>query len=289
MTNIEAATDRYCRWLDYQCVEQGELSPLLARSWRAPDSAGAPFTVLKPASGRAVYLRLVQAPAHADYRPLRTFGWNAIEICVNDVHAVAERMATSPFEIIGPPQAIEGLSAILPMQVRGPDNEIVYFTEIRSDLPDFDLPRASSLIDSLFILVMGCSDLALSREWIKAHLCLDVGRSSMALVYTMISKAYGQPEATEHVIATMIHEKDVFLELDQYPAAATTRQRQGAFLYPGVSIGTFMHPQFEQVAANCEPLWTAPPAVHDSCVYAGRRSATVAAPDGTLFEIVDGH
>ena len=41
----------------------------------------------------------------------------------------------SPFEIIGPPREIDGVPAIYPLQVRGPDEEIVYLTQIRADLP----------------------------------------------------------------------------------------------------------------------------------------------------------
>ena len=79
-----------------------------------------------------------------------------------DVLKVAERMAASGFEIIGPPREIETLPAIFPMQVKGPDGEIVYLTQVRSDLPDFDITRAEALIDRLFIMVMACADLPAS-------------------------------------------------------------------------------------------------------------------------------
>lgn len=288
VANLDVAIARYAEWLGYRLVERGQLSMALAMSWKAPGAAGSDYAVLQPASGRLVYLRLVSTPAYPDYQPLRSYGWNAIEICVQDVVKVADRMVGSPFEIIGPPTEIAGLPAIFPMQVRGPDGEIVYLTEIRDNLPDFELPRASSLIDSLFILVMGCSDLSVSREWIAQYLQLGIGRRETAITYTMLANAYDTPEDELHVIATMTHERDVFLELDQYPDAAVSRQRHADHLWPGVSVGSFIHPQFDEVAKRCRDLWISPPAVHDSCIYDGRHAATVAAPDGTLFEIIDG-
>ncbi len=288
VADLDRARDNYCQWLGYQAVEAGVLDSALAESWNAPESGGARYAVLQPGSGRKVYLRLIENPPHPDYKALRTYGWNAIEVCVQDVLRVAQRMADSPYQIIGPPKQIEGVSAIFPMQVQAPDGEIVYLTEIRDNLPDFDLPRAKTLIDCLFILVMGCSDLPASLDWIEQHIKLDIGRREMAIVYTMIAKAYNLPEQDLHVIATMVHGRDVFVELDQYPDAATPRPQHAGHLLPGIALGSFVHPQFDAVATACESLWIRPPAIYDSCVYDGRLSATVAAPDGTLFEVIDG-
>ncbi|MEL7298048.1 MAG: hypothetical protein AAGJ86_10325, partial [Pseudomonadota bacterium] len=211
----------------------------------------------------------------------------ALELCVNDVTVVAERLKGSPFEVIGPPQAIPGLDAILPMQVRGPDQEIVYLTEIRDDLPGFRLPRAESRIDSLFILVMGCADLDTSRDWLAKNLRLEIGRERMTIPYRMISEAYGLPLDTEHVIATLAHDKDVFLEVDQYPQAATPRAAYPNALPPGISIGSFVHPEFDAMVAACESCLLGRPEKIASCVYEGRASVTLRSPDGMLFEIVD--
>lgn len=286
VADVAAASARYCRWLDYREVESSVVPGAQAASWGAPSAAGQRYAVLQPASGRDVFLRFVESPPHPDYEPLRSYGWNAIEICVDDVLAADARMQASPFEIIGPPRELDGMPAIFPMQVRGPDGEIVYLTQIRDDLPEYDLPRAQSLIDCLFILVAGCSDLDASLAWVSEHLHLNAGRS-MAIVYTMIANAYGLPESEPHALATLTHGRDVFLELDQYPDAAVTRPQHEGHLVPGVALGSFVHPEFDRVTASCEGLWITEPAVYDSCVYGGRAAATVAAPDGTLYEVID--
>ncbi len=286
VSHLDRASDNYCEWLDYSVAERGELDTRLAASWGSPGAAGRRYAVLRPASGHDIFLRLIENRIHPDYVPLRTYGWAAIEICVTDVLAANERMQASPFEIIGPPREIEGLDAIYPMQVRGIDGEIVYLTQIRDDLPEFDLPRAEALIDRLFILVMACSDMAASLEWMRAHAGLDIGRDRLEIVYTMLANAFDLPIDDLHVISTMVHGRDVFLELDQYPPQATARPRYDGELPQGVAVGTLMHPEFDRLADLNRDLWITPATIHESVVYAGKPAGTLRAPDGTLVEIV---
>lgn len=288
VADLERSIELYGTFLDYSVAETGAVDAELAASWGCPAASGMRYAVLKPASGRDVFLRFVESESHREFVPLTSFGWAAIEICVQDVLKVNERMRASPFEVIGPPRQIEGLDAIYPMQVKGPDGEIVYLTEIRDDLPEFDLPRAEALIDRLFILVMGCSDMDASLDWLAAYAGLTVGRRRMEIVYTMLAKAFDLPEENLHAISTMVHERDVFLELDQLPPAATTRPRHPQALPPGVSLGTFWHPDFSTIDATCRSVWITPPRQHRSIVYAGKRAATLRAPDGTLVELVEG-
>jgi catechol 2,3-dioxygenase-like lactoylglutathione lyase family enzyme len=287
VANLEESIELYCEWLDYSVVENGILGENLAASWGSQKAAGRPYAVLRPASGHKVFIRLVENEIHPDYRALRTFGWAAIEICVQDVLEVNERMLRSPFEIIGPPREIEGLDAIYPMQVKGPDQEVVYFTQISDDLPAFDLPRAESMIDRLFILVMACSDMGSSLKWMSDHIQIDIGERKMEIAYTMLSKAFGLPLDELHVISTMVHEKDIFLELDQMPLQASTRPGFDQALPQGIAIGSFWHPDFDAIDSTCKDLWITTPAAYDSCVYDGKRAGTLRTPDGTLVEIVE--
>ena len=287
VADLDRSIKLYCDWLDYSVEEQGELGDALAASWGTPGAAGRRFAVLRPSSGLDIFIRLVENDIPAEFRALTTYGWSAIEVCVQDVLAVNERMLESPFEIIGPPRELDGLPAIFPMQVKGPDEEIVYLTQIREDLPEFDLPRAQSLIDCLFILVMACSDMKASLDWMADHLDIAIGRDELIIVYTMLAQAFGLPEEDPHTISTMVHGKDVFLELDQMPPQATARPGADGELPPGVAIGTFWVPDFDDIDARNTDLWITPPAVHDSCVYGSKRSGTLRALDGTLVEVVE--
>ena len=278
VADLERSRALYADWLDYQVVEEGKVAEALAHDWQAPRVAGAPYSVLRPDSGADVFLRLIQQPPHPDYRPLRTHGWAAIEINNQDTMGVAARMADSPFEIIGPPKEIPGLDAIFAMQVRGPDGEIVYLTQIRGDMPDYDLPRAQSMIDRLFILVLACSDMEATGAW-ATRLGFEKGRT-MEIPYTMISQAFGQPPDTLHALATLKHGRDIALEIDQYPATATPRPIHPGHLPPCAAIGSFLAPDWDAVSSRGEPR------IHDSLVYGGKPSLTLRDPDGALFEFI---
>jgi catechol 2,3-dioxygenase-like lactoylglutathione lyase family enzyme len=287
VANLERSVDLYTRFLDYTVAEQGTLDAALAASWGAPQAAGRRMAVLRPASGANVFLRFVENDIHPDYVPLRTYGWAAIEINVLDVLKVAERMAASGFEIIGPPREIETLPAIFPMQVKGPDGEIVYLTQVRSDLPDFDITRAEALIDRLFIMVMACSDLPASLAWMEQHTRLQIGRPHLPIVYTMLANSFNLPVEQLHVIATMIDGRDVFLEMDQYPEQATARPHIAGMLPQGIAVGSIATPHFDAILASSSEYFVAPPQAHSSVVYGGARAVTLRGPDGTLVEMVE--
>lgn len=283
VSDLDRSVNLYTRYFDYAVVERGEISEALAESWQTPKSSGYPYVVMQPSSGADIFLRFVEQPPVAGFKALRSYGWNAIEICVQDVMAVNARMLDSPFEIIGPPNKIPGLDAIHPMQVKGPDEEIVYLTQINDDLPEYNLPRAGSLIDKLFILVIGSSDMDRAAIWMQEKCGLAFGRE-MEIPYTMIAKAYGTSLDELHRICTLIHNKDVFLELDQYPDAAIQRPRHEGMLVPGCAIGTLFHPDFDALPGP----WLTPPVARNGAIYQGKRVGVLQDPDGTLIEMVEG-
>ena len=283
--SLDAAQD-YCQWLNYEIVETGEISTELAHSWQAPNNAGSPYCVLRPESGVPIYLRLIEQYKHMAYLPLRSFGWAAIEICTQDTDRVAKRMQDSPFEIIGPPKALDGMPAIYPMQVKGPNQEVVYLTQINGNMPEYDLPKASSLIDHLFILVMACPDINREGDWLENHLRLSKGRT-IELNYTMINSAFGLPDGTKHKLTTLTHERDVFLEIDEYPESTEARPCHDGFLSPCVAIGSFVHPEFSALEKRNAGMWLSEPQVRDSIIYAGKPVGILKSPSGTLIEVIE--
>ena len=276
-----AAAGRFCRWFDYLVVEEGEIAAALAESWGAPGCAGQRFVLLQPASRAGVFLRFVEGEGHPDYRPLRTHGWAALELCVRDTLAVAARLEGSPFQVIGPPRALDGLPTIFPMQVQGPEGEIVFLTQILGDLPEYDLPRAESLIDRLFILVLACSDLGRSMHWFADTLGIASGRE-IEITYSVLSAAFGLPASVRHRIATGVNGRDCFLEFDQYPPQATARPGRPDALPPGIALATLVHGDLAAVRAP----WIRTPEVRSGALYGGRAAGTLRAPDGTLVEVV---
>jgi catechol 2,3-dioxygenase-like lactoylglutathione lyase family enzyme len=277
----EATAARYAQWLDYRVVERGPVPVQLAAAWGGPGSARKNYLVLAPASGAEIYLRLVAGDTPPDYRPLRSFGWAAIEVCVSDLVAVNERMLRSPFTIISPPRERGGLPALLRMQLRGPDQEIVFLTQSRADLADHDLAQAESLIDKLCILVLACSDLRTSLAWFERKFGLRSG-GERETTDKVLSDAFGLLPEEKYRLATLSHGRDLFFELDQYPAQTAARTRLPGQLPPGIAIATLQHPDL----AGIDGPWLTPPRVRNGVIYGGRASGVLSAPDGALVEIV---
>lgn len=264
-------------------VESGAIPPDSARSWLAPASAGAAYAVLRPASGANVFLRLIEGEAVPQYRPMRTHGWAAIEICVADVLAVAERMLQSPFEIIGPPNRIAGLPTIFPIQIRGPDLETVFLTQVISDDPASGLPQARSAIDSVFIVILACRDMRRTAKWFADKLEYEMSEP-VAIRYSINSKAFALPAEMLHEIVTASSPTDIFLEFDQYPDEATQRPCHTGRLPPGTSLCTLVYPGIDRLALE----WLGPPVVRGGALYGGRKVGTVLTPEGALLELIDG-
>jgi hypothetical protein len=241
------------------------------------------FVVMQPASGTPVFLRFVDAPRIPAYRALRSFGWAALELCVQDVQAVARSLIDSPFEMIGPPADVPGLPSIYPMQVEGPDGEVLYLTQILRGGVGSGLPTARSPVDALFIAVLACADMAGSAAWFGAQFGLSVA-SPVSISYRMLARAFDLPREQLHALTTASDSGgDICLEFDQYPAAATARPRQGGHLPAGMAICTLTHPDPQAI----EGPWHSALARHPGRVYHGRLSGTLLTPEGALVEVVE--
>jgi catechol 2,3-dioxygenase-like lactoylglutathione lyase family enzyme len=233
----DATAALYARWFGYRILESGPLPAALAASWRAPAMAGRRFTIIAPASGVPIHLRFIEGPALPRGQALRTFGWSALELCIQDVQATFARMQDSPFTIIGPPRALDGVPAIWPMQVQAPDGTVIFLTEIRADDSGARLPRAKTPVDCLFIAVHACADLETTRAWFETNLSLT-GAPAFDLAYTTLSRAFNLPLDHKHRIAVLTDSGDAFLQLDQYPAPATPRMAPQGELPPGIALVT---------------------------------------------------
>ena len=280
--DIASALDRYTRWFDYVVIEQGLIAPDLAQAWAAPRVAGSRYGVLRPASGLAVDLRLIERPPIAGFSAMARPGWTALELCVEDIHAVHARMQDSPFVVVGPPSAIASLPTIHPMQVEGPDGEFVFLTQILAGGAAQGLPAAHAPVDALFICVLGCQDMAACAQWLAQSLDLIVA-PPLDIPYRTLSRALGMAADTRHTICTASRDGRLFLELDQYPAGSMPRTALPGDLVPGVALVTLWHDRIDTIAGP----WLTPPAVRAGAFYDGRRSGVLRMPEGALVELIE--
>jgi catechol 2,3-dioxygenase-like lactoylglutathione lyase family enzyme len=276
---VEAA---YRTHLGYQVVARERVDADLANSWAAPAMQGRATVLMQPESGEKVYLRFVEAPATPGYAALRTLGWNATEILVEDPDALAARLADSPFRIIGPPRPLQFNPKVRAMQVVGPAGELLYLTRIPPGGSLFDLGSARTFVDRTFIVVVGGASMSDLQAFYRDALGMKVTDASPSRVEVLNAAWQLDPE---HQIPLAIAQfpKNFLVELDEYPASAGPRPARDGELPPGMAVVTFAVSDLDAVRAK--PL--APAATHATAPYHGRRSMLVRGAAGELIELVE--
>jgi len=280
--NLAAALKNYRDILGMQIVEDGQLSTDIASSWGCPNSAGAPMATVQPASGAECFLRLVEQLDHPDFKPTTTYGWAAYELTVQDVFGWPDRLKGSGFDIIGPPKELEGLPYFVPMQVLGTGREMIYLNEVRDNTPSSDLPKARSLTDHIFIVILATPDRKATVNWYREQLHLTEA-DTYTLAYSMINDAFDLPSDTMSSLTMVQNSRLPIVEVDDYPAEATERSRHDGMLPPGNALVTLAVNNLDEIA----PEWILAPQVMAEAPYLGRRSATTIGPAGELLELIE--
>ncbi len=283
-TNLQNIEDAYSRYFGYQVVDRSPVNPSLAASWGAPGVAGAAALIMQPASGAESFLRFVEGSPVPDYVPLRSYGWNAIEIIVQDLSALNERLLDSPFEIIGTPAVLDFdfTDAISAMQVIGPAGEVLYLTMISKKVPGLDLPRANAFVDQTFIMILGGPSL----EQTTSYFSETFGVSSsppMDGTIRVLNRAFDRPPKTKTTIATITLSGQTLIELDEMPSQAITRPSHADCLPPAAAIVSFEHDDLDALGA----AFIAPPEMREEAPYFGHRAASLRGAAGELIELIE--
>lgn len=208
----QALVDGYTRYL-HQCeAGAGVLDADTATAIGFAALAGRPRWLLANAAGRC-WLQVVE---HADALPrdsLGSYGWLALEVLVEDVDTLAERLAGSVFELLRPAADLELSDRIRACQVRGPAGEILYLTQIRGEVPPFELPTCEAPVDHLFIPVLSTP----SREQSLAQYSAIAGNPGISFEtkITVINQARGFGLDRRHPVATLQLAGRCLLEIDQ--------------------------------------------------------------------------
>ena len=280
--DLAAALADYQGVLGLDLLHQGPLPADLAASWGCPASAGAGHAMLRPKSGADCWFRLVEQPDHPAFVPTTSYGWGAFECSVQDVFGWPGRLRGSGFAVVGEPRKLAGMDAFVPMQVLGRGREMVYLNEVFGNMANTDLPRAASLTDRIFIVILAAPSRAESCRWYHERLGLDLA-DTFELPYQMINNAFGLP--ADHITAlTMIQAGRMpIIEVDDYPPQAGPRQRHAGMLPPGNALVTLAVRDLDACAVD----WIAPPMHRDGPLYQGRRAATTRGLAGELLELVE--
>ncbi len=236
--DLRASETAYVEHLGYRVSARGTISSDMANSWNCPAIAGARYVVVRPDAPEGFTFRFIESPAARQYRAFSCFGWNAAELIVRDVDAMAARLADSPFEVLGPPQDLSFTDAIRAMQVRGPSGEILYLTQFQRDLEALPAPPARCDVDRVFIVIVGGPSLEALIEFYCSNFSIAAPQRMESRIRAM-SDAFGlSPEQRYSIAALPLHGR-CYIEADQMPAAASAPESPSGHLPPGIALVSF--------------------------------------------------
>ena len=208
-----------------------------ASRWQAANLIGAKVLEVSGINGGA---RFIESTSYQNPLPLRTFGWSALEICVDDVHKYVAQAVEAGFEVLNEAVPLSGTAKPLPLiaaQLAGINGEVVYITQILSEVPNFELPDVSKESGSIFICVLGASDLEKSREVLESK--FEVRRASDREVsIRVINRVYEKPLDSLHRLSSLQLAGRNAIEIDQLPVEGEQREKLAGNLTPGISIVT---------------------------------------------------
>lgn len=282
--NLFQVEQAYRDELDYRVVDRGAVPGELAAAWDAAGMTGRPYITLQPSSNEPVYLRFIEDTSGTPYEPMKTEGWNAVEILVQDPDALAQALDQSEhFRVVGRPRYLTEQQNIKAMQATGPANELIYFTNISDpEKSGFGLQPARSYIDRVFIMVVGARDHDALGEFYRTVLGMTV-TDPMLYRIGVLSGAYGMPLETRHELSIVQLSERFLLELDRYPDAATARETTPGSLPPGIAMVTFevrdWQPGLPYIAGPEQP---------SAFPYQGRRTGVLVGAGGEYIELVEG-
>jgi catechol 2,3-dioxygenase-like lactoylglutathione lyase family enzyme len=277
--DLAAAERAYGDTLGYQVIERGEISAEVSGVWDAPVTAGRPYLIMQPASGADMVFRFVESPPVPGYQPLKTFGWNANELLVEDVDAMPKRLEGSDFEIVALPRNLSTTDDIKAMQALGPAQELTYFTTVKN--PAFGLGQAESFVDRVFIVINGGKSMASHIDFYNGTLGIETSEPQ-AVRMSALNKILGYDSEKMHPLSTANIGGPFMIELDQYPEGTVQRPILPGDMPPGISIVSFLVDDLDAVPVD----FRAKPLRPAGAPYGGGRAGVIVGPNGEWLELI---
>ncbi|MFL6118436.1 hypothetical protein [Actinophytocola sp.] len=238
--DLERSVTAYRDGLGFGVVAVGVIDDRTAARWLAPAVAGAPYVTVASASGVGGVIQMVEGAATPGYLPMRSFGWAALELSVADVDVVFAGLGAG-FTTLRAPAPLTGRAgAVLrSAQVAGPTGEVLYLTEIRGELPPFELPGRPDpgvgAVDGVYGVVYAAEDLELARTWWEET--FSVRRCSDRFgAIGVLNQAFGLPASAVHRLSSVQLAGRNLVEINQYPPLAVRRPVLSGALPPGVAV-----------------------------------------------------
>lgn len=277
-----AAVERaYAARLDYHTEARSAVDGAQAGAWAAPGLAGRPYVLMRPASDEPVYLRFVAGDEPAR-PPLRSVGWAATEILVEDPARLETRLEGTEFTVIGPPQPLAMNPQVVAMQAVGPGGELLYFTRVPPGASKFGLGSATRFVDRVFIVVVATRDAQATLDFYASTFGLPVTTPAPTRI-DVLARAWQLPAATGFRVGVVRLPERFLVEVDEYPVTAAAPAGAVDTLPAGLALVSFAVPSLEPWLGQL----VAPPARLDAAPYWGRRVGVMRGPSGEHIELVE--
>lgn len=282
--NLELTELAYKDELDYLIADKGKISKELAASWGAANVSGRPFILMGPKNNKAVYVRFIQANNFDDqFKSLKTFGWNAMEILVKNIDELFIKFKQSDnFRVVGEPVYISDDKSIRAMQVLGPSNELIYLTSIeKPEKTDLVIKQAEIDIDRIFIIILGVSDINAMRKFYLKKLKINTSEPTAYRIRTL-AKEYSLPIDTKFPLSIAQLSDASLIEFDEYPNESSARQVVSGELPPGIAMVSFYTDEIDENLPYLSALTN-----HHKAPYNKRKSGVIKGVSGELIELIE--
>lgn len=214
--DLGATVAAYEKYLHASVQRRGNVSSEQAKFWGHIDLETCAYAMLTNALGEP-FLRIIEDPNCVKHNTLKHTGWMALEIVVEDVDVLTESLQNSPFEVLRPVADLSMSDKIRAVQVRGPCGEILYLTQIKGDVPPFELPVAKCKVDKVFIPVLCTHNRSKSLAFYE-NISGNTGLSFETKI-TVVNQAYGIDLETNHPVSTLQLRGSTLIEIDEIKAA----------------------------------------------------------------------
>ena len=269
----ESSLDAWCSTLRQQVIEEQTISNGTAAAWGSPALAGQRMAWLANTLNEP-WLRIIDSPQSLPRPAFTSYGWLSLEINVEDVDSLRPEIDESAFRVIGEPANLDVSDDIRAMQVIGPDDEVLYLTQIKAAVPPFELPFARCAVDRLFIPVAMVPDRETGMALYESF--DDTQGLAFDTKITVINRALGLPVDTRHPVATIQLAGNNLVELDQIESLQHQPQNQPA---PAAGIAMISFAVME-LPAELDHY------VIDQGPYQGQTAALMRGAGGELMELI---
>ena len=242
----------YQEFLRYRVTKSGQITAKESSAWGAENLTNADYVVMQPEKSNDFSFRFIHQPDQSNYIAFKSVGWNAAELIVEDVDGLAVQLENSPFKIIGSPADLSFTKDIRAMQVMGPANEILYLTQFKNKVPEFDSPKPRCSVDQTFIVVLAGKSLDEMQGYFQANFKLPKATVIESRIRS-ISRVFNFPADTKYKAAALALRDQSMIELDELPKEGNNRFSLDGYLPAGISMVSFLYYESSDKLKNTYP------------------------------------